>query len=200
MLVGPAATGEGLPCCVVVPLVACHRPYPGGTGRAQLLRPARHGFPLLGGGSASTTYIFEACSTFTQVMARRLAGLPKATLCHRRLSTVRYLPIDFDCFLMVNSFQDGSRTRGNNRTFARRTPSGVSRRVSGRILTRRLTPLGSPETRVEHEEDPPRSGGLPSLRSIDDQAREGLDRSTCPAAGDRILTAWRRVTFPYDGT
>jgi hypothetical protein len=31
-----AATGPDLPCCVIVPLLACHRHYPGGTGPAQL--------------------------------------------------------------------------------------------------------------------------------------------------------------------
>lgn len=44
-----------------------------------------------------------------------------AARCHRRLSTVRCLPIDFDCFLMVNSFQDGIRTHRNNHTLPRRT-------------------------------------------------------------------------------
>ena len=35
------------------------------------------GLPLSGGGSASTTSVFGACSTFTRVMARQLAELPR---------------------------------------------------------------------------------------------------------------------------
>jgi hypothetical protein len=45
--------------------------------RSGCVRPRRHGLPLSGGGSASTRNVFGACSTFTRVMARRLAELPR---------------------------------------------------------------------------------------------------------------------------
>ena len=72
-----AATVADLSCLRDIPLVACHRHYPGGTDKAQVV----HGFtggglPLSGRGSTPATNIFEACSTFTHVMARRLAELP----------------------------------------------------------------------------------------------------------------------------
>src|SRR5262249_41003232 len=42
--------------------------------------PLDSGLPLSGGGSAFTTSVFGACSTFTHVMARRLAEPPEAAL------------------------------------------------------------------------------------------------------------------------
>jgi hypothetical protein len=45
--------------------------------RSGCVGPRRRGLLLSGGGSASTSGVFGACSTFTRVMARRLAELPK---------------------------------------------------------------------------------------------------------------------------
>ncbi len=57
---------------------------------------------------------------------------------------------------------DATQILRNNRFSGQ--PSPERGRVRMSPFTRRLTPLGSPGSRVEHQEDPPRSGGLPSVR------------------------------------
>ena len=60
-------TEEDLPCCVAVPLAACHRHYPGGIQEDQgsFVNSLDGGLPHADGRSASATGVFGACSTFT---------------------------------------------------------------------------------------------------------------------------------------
>ena len=58
------------------------------------------------------------------VVARKLARPPKAAFSHRRLPTVCYLPIGFNCFLMDNLLSGvGLTPTGIRQTLARRTPA-----------------------------------------------------------------------------
>ena len=62
-----ATAVEDLPCCVAVPLAACHRHYPGGIQEDQssFVVSLDGGLPQSDGGSASAIRVFGACSTFT---------------------------------------------------------------------------------------------------------------------------------------
>ena len=62
------------------------------------------------------------------VVARKLARPPKAAFSHRRLPTVCYLPIGFNCFLMDNLLSGvGLTPTGIRQTLARRTPAAPAR-------------------------------------------------------------------------
>ena len=122
------------------PLATCHRHYPGKfQGRHDwtiVRRSLDNGLPLATGGSALATYVFGACSTFTQVMARWLAELPKSSPFPSK-ALAGLLPPQRLRLLPVGTirYRHGSRTHGIPNTCTTHR-SGVSGRTR-----ESLTPL-----------------------------------------------------------
>src|SRR5262249_24593313 len=104
--------------------------------------PLDSGLPLSGGGSAFTTSVFGACSTFTHVMARRLAELPEAALSvegSRRFVASPTTPTASGRNDKITGWV--SHTPGSP-TLARRTPEAPAKalRWRFRVLCCRFTP------------------------------------------------------------
>jgi hypothetical protein len=124
------------------PLAACHRHYPGKFqgryGWTIVRRSLDNGLPLATGGSALATYVFGACSTFTHVMARWLAELPKSSPFPSK-ALAGLLPCQRLRLLPVGTirYRHGSRTHG--------IPNTCTTHRSGVSDLRRLplTPLRS---------------------------------------------------------
>ena len=113
-------------------LQTCRRHYPGGPVEPRLFRlilaqawglraPQRRPSPLHRGVGVREL-CFEACSAFTHVTACRLAGSPTATLCHRKLPSIRYLLDRSDCYRAEQpNFPGGDFHPAGERRLSRRT-------------------------------------------------------------------------------
>ena len=100
----------GSPVLPQFSLCACRRHYPGGAaGCLSLSSPAVAAFPVKSPGQPPHRFFSEACSTFTHITARTLAGSLNDPF-HRRLQTARCLPACSDCYRLERPLPGGTCT------------------------------------------------------------------------------------------